>query len=156
MLPVLRQGTAHVLPTVRGVRVVDSDEDQVVLVGLVVQGQRDLHRRRQLAARLDAGDVPLVVRGLVVLERRHDRVLGRFGLECGRYCRATGRDGRAGVVLADDLGGLGRNRYRLGGVACEDTGSVVELVAQQDSHSDHEGHYDCDDAVAPFAHTCIQ
>lgn len=110
-----------VCPTIRGVRVVDGDQDQVVAGGLVVQGQRDLHRRRQLAARRDAGDVPLLGRSLVVLERRRDRALCRFGLELGRYCRSAGGDVGAGVVLADDPGVLGGNRLGRRLLACEDT-----------------------------------
>lgn len=131
------------LPAVRGVCVVDCDQDQVVLVRLVVQWQGDLHRCRQLAARRDAGDVPLLGRGLVVLERRRDRTLGRFGLELGRYCCPAGGDVGAGVVLADDPRVLGGNRLCRRGITSEDTGSVVELVS--DDNHDHEG----DDAQGP-------
>ena len=112
VLFVWRQRCRLELPAVRGVRVVDGHQDEVVLAGLVIQRQRDLHRRRQLAARCDAGDVPLFGRCLVVLERRCDRVLGRLSLEHSGDGGATGRDGRAGVVLSDDLGLVGRDRLR--------------------------------------------
>lgn len=110
VLLICGQRATLVRPAIRGVRVVDGDQDQVVVGGLVVQGQCDLHRRRQLAARRDAGDVPLVVRSLVVLERRRDRVLGRFGLECTRNGRAARGDVGAGVVLADGLRLVGGDR----------------------------------------------